>query len=64
MNNAPETRKGKATRILLVDDHPIVRDGLAEAINHEPDLAVCATAEDRPEALQAIERTQARAGRR
>ena len=41
-----------------MDDHPIVRDGLAEAINHEPDLTVCATAEDRPEALQAIERTR------
>jgi DNA-binding NarL/FixJ family response regulator len=58
MTNAPQPRKGKATRVLLVDDHPIVRDGLAEAINHEPDLAVCATAEDRQEALQAIERTQ------
>ncbi len=44
-------------RILLVDDHPIVRDGLAEAINREPDLLVCAVAEDRTEALQAIEAT-------
>lgn len=51
----PDTRKTKATRILLVDDHPIVRDGLAEVINHEPDLTVCAIAEDRHEALQAVE---------
>ncbi len=41
-----------------MDDHPVVRDGLAEAINHESDLTVCATAEDRQEALQAIERTK------
>jgi len=55
---APEATKPKATRILLVDDHPIVRDGLAEAINHEPDLTVCATAEDGPEAMAAIERAK------
>ena len=27
--------------ILVVDDHPITRDGLAQLINHEPDLIVC-----------------------
>ena len=58
MSNAADPRKAKATRVLLVDDHPIVRDGLAEAINHEPDLSVCATAEERQEALQAVERTK------
>ena len=41
-------------RILLVDDHPLVRERLAEIINHEPDLIVCAEAEDRPEAMAAI----------
>jgi len=39
------------TRILLVEDHPVVRDGLAEAINREPDLEVCGVAEDRDEAF-------------
>ena len=58
MTHSPDTPKGKPTRIILVDDHPVVRDGLAEAINHESDLTVCATAEDRQEALQAIERTE------
>jgi DNA-binding NarL/FixJ family response regulator len=47
--------KTDATRIVLVDDHPIVREGLAETINREPGLAVCAQAEDRAQALQAIE---------
>ena len=43
-------------RILLVDDHPVVRDGLADAINQEPGLTVCAMAEDRHEALSAAEK--------
>jgi DNA-binding NarL/FixJ family response regulator len=46
----------KLTRILLVDDHPMVRERLAEIINGEVDLTVCAEAEDRHEALQAIEK--------
>jgi DNA-binding NarL/FixJ family response regulator len=42
-------------RILLVDDHPIVRQGLAEMINHEKDLHVCGTAEDLHAALDKLE---------
>jgi DNA-binding NarL/FixJ family response regulator len=47
--------KNKSMRILLVDDHPVVRDGFAEVINREPDLTVCGAAEDRAGGLQAIE---------
>lgn len=43
-------------RILIVDDHPIVRTGLAALIDAEADLQVCAQAEDYAEALGAIER--------
>jgi DNA-binding NarL/FixJ family response regulator len=43
------------TRILVVDDHAIVREGLALLINQEPDLVVCAKAEDAEEALDVIE---------
>ena len=42
------------SRILLVDDHPLVRERLAEVINREVDLVVSAEAEDRGEAIEAI----------
>lgn len=48
--------KYKATTVLLVDDHPVVRDGFAEVINREADLTVCAAAEDRAGAIEAIEK--------
>ena len=42
-------------RILMIDDHPMVVEGLAQLINREPDLMVCGQAQDAPKALQAIE---------
>ena len=42
-------------KILIVDDHPMMRDGLAALITAQPDLAVCAQAADAREAVQAIE---------
>jgi len=42
------------SKILIVDDHPIVRQGLAELVNHENDLAVCGQAEDAHQAMKAI----------
>jgi DNA-binding NarL/FixJ family response regulator len=44
----------KKHRVLVVDDHPIVRQGLALMINQEPDLAVCGEAEDMHFALTTI----------
>jgi len=41
-------------RILLVDDHPMVRERLAEVIEREPDLTICGEAEDRFGALDVI----------
>jgi DNA-binding NarL/FixJ family response regulator len=43
------------TKILVVDDHPIVRERLSELINQEADLNVCGEAEDSHEALKAVE---------
>jgi len=41
--------------VLVVDDHPIVREGLAQMINREPDLAVCGEAESMQRALQVMD---------
>ncbi len=43
------------TRILVVDDHPVVRKGLTLLINSESDLMVCAEAENAAQALEVLE---------
>ena len=43
------------TRILIVDDHPLVRSGFAQLIGDCPDLEVCGEAGDMAEALAQIE---------
>jgi DNA-binding NarL/FixJ family response regulator len=47
------TQPAKA-KIFLVDDHPIVRQGLGLLINRELDLVVCGEADGAPAALQGI----------
>ena len=56
MSAKSRTRRAGQTRakILLVDDHPMVRERLAGVINREADLMVCGEAEDRHEAIAAI----------
>jgi DNA-binding NarL/FixJ family response regulator len=50
-NNFATRRK----TVFVVDDHPIVRQGLALLINQEADLAVCGEAEEMHSALAAIQ---------
>ena len=42
------------TRILLVDDHPLVREGLANLISQQPDFEICGEAGNEPQALELI----------
>jgi DNA-binding NarL/FixJ family response regulator len=49
------TISAKKCRVLLVDDHPIVRQGLALLIDREADLSVCGEAEGAHTAFHAIE---------
>ena len=41
-------------KILLVDDHPLVREGLANLIHQQPDMEICGEAGSQPQALQLI----------
>ena len=51
------TPSKRAARILIVDDHPIVRRGLRELITPTPDLEVCGEAADLPEAIEQVRET-------
>jgi DNA-binding NarL/FixJ family response regulator len=46
--------KARAHRVLIVDDHPIVRQGLRRIMENQPDLAVCAEAGSAREAKTAL----------
>jgi DNA-binding NarL/FixJ family response regulator len=45
-------------RIFVVDDHPLVREWLANLINQQPDLEVCGEAENAADALRGIAATK------
>ncbi len=45
-------------RVLIVDDHPLVRSGLAQLISDESDLEVCGEAADEAKALQLVVSTR------
>ena len=53
------TKKTGATKlvrkkILIVDDHPLMREGLRGIINQNPDLIVCGEVSDAPSAMEAV----------
>jgi DNA-binding NarL/FixJ family response regulator len=52
--STPPARK----KVLLVDDHPMMRAGLAQLINKQPDLMVCGEADDPAQAMRELERSK------
>jgi len=54
--NKPATKQ--KSRIFIVDDHPIVRKGLIQLINQEPDLIVCGEAENAEAALEILKKVK------
>ena len=52
-----ETESRKRT-VFIVDDHPLLRQGLTLMINREKDLAVCGEAEEAQAAMRAIAQYQ------
>ena len=47
----PTVARKPKTKVLLVDDHPILRAGLGKLINQEADMMICGEAEDGPTAF-------------
>jgi len=54
MNEKSNDKSGQRHRVFIVDDHPLVREGLANLINQQPDLVVCGQAEDAAQTLAGI----------
>jgi len=54
MAKSPES--SARPKILIVDDHPMMREGLAQLIAREKDLEVCGEAEDASAALDAVQK--------
>ena len=55
MNSKPVAPKH---RVFVIDDHPLVREGLSNLINRQDDLMVCGEAGDSAEAIAGIARTK------
>src|SRR6202140_3567245 len=53
-NPAVKSQAAVKKRVLVVDDHPIVRQGLTLLINREPDLVVCGEAEESMGAMHVL----------
>src|ERR1022692_3797686 len=51
---AKKKDKNSKKRILIVDDHPMMRQGLAQLINNEPDLMVLCEADNAGQALNLV----------
>lgn len=58
MNPKPSSTVPSKSRIFLVDDHPLVREGLTNLINGQDDLAVCGEAEDSAGAMTGLAETR------
>ena len=58
MNSNPSVTPARKYRIFLVDDHPLVREGLANLINAQNDFLVCGEAEDSAGAMTGIAKTR------
>lgn len=55
LEKATVPANAKKRRILIVDDHPIFRDGITQLINHQPDLQVCGGVSSAALALSSVE---------
>jgi DNA-binding NarL/FixJ family response regulator len=54
MNPSPSGTVAGKSRVFIVDDHPLVREGLTNLINAQDDVMVCGEAKDSAEAIDGI----------
>src|SRR5215510_6434811 len=54
MNQSSPKKVGHKSRVFIVDDHPLVREGLTNLINGQDDLIVSGEAENSAQALDGI----------
>jgi len=52
----PATAREATIRVFVVDDHPVVRRGLAMLVDGEPDMTTCGTAGDIREACAGVDK--------
>lgn len=57
MVKRPPAASKKTIRVLIVDDHPIVREGLASLLSKQPDFEICGEAENVLDALRLVDKT-------
>lgn len=55
---APSAPPQQRKKILLVDDHPVMRAGLGQLIDRQPDMVVCGEAGNPTEAFQQLAKTR------
>ena len=55
-SSAPTTTAGTSCRVIVVDDHTIMRDGLSAILDGEPHLEVVGTAADGKAAVAEVDR--------
>ena len=58
MNSGISETVAPKRRVFIVDDHPLVREGLTNLINSQSDLIVCGEAKDSSEAIDGITKEQ------
>src|SRR5438876_11634167 len=58
MDPTSRTGEPRKSRVFLIDDHPLVREGLVNLINSQRDLAVCGDAADSAGAMTGMAKTR------
>lgn len=52
------TSAQRKRKIVIIDDHPLLRTGLAQVIDQQEDLVVCGEAEDAPQGMSVVRKTR------